>query len=344
VPDVEQWLDDLDLRQYAQTFVKNGVDSRALRYLTEQDLQDLGVLLGHRRILMAAIAKLAGQDAGVASDTTEPGASTRDEAERRQLTVMFCDLVGSTALSTELDVEDYRELIRTFHDICATVVARYDGFLAKFMGDGLLAYFGYPVAHDDDAPRAARAALDVVTEATRLEFLPGRHPAVRIGIATGEVVVGDLVVHGVTEAASVLGATPNLAARLQGVANANEIVVSDTTRRRLRDGFVVDDLGELALKGIREPIRAWRINGLAEPSIDGGGDIPFVGRRDALATIANAWERAQSGKFEIIQVVGQPGIGKSRLVREFIAHGLEANANTIIWTCSPYHRNTPCTF
>jgi class 3 adenylate cyclase/tetratricopeptide (TPR) repeat protein len=341
VPDVEQWLDDLDLRQYAQTFVKNGVDSRALRYLTEQDLQDLGVLLGHRRILMAAIAKLAGQNAGVASDAGEPGASIRDEAERRQLTVMFCDLVGSTALSTELDVEDYRELIRTFHDICANAVARYDGFLAKFMGDGLLAYFGYPAAHDDDAQRAARAALDVVTEATRLEFLPGRHPAVRIGIATGEVVVGDLVVHGVTEAASVLGATPNLAARLQGAANANEIVVSDTTRRRLRDGFVVDDLGELALKGIREPIRAWRIKGLAEPSIDAGGAIPFVGRRDALAKIAKAWERAQSGKFEIIQVVGQPGIGKSRLVREFIALDLEAKANTIIWTCSPYHRNSP---
>src|SRR5260370_4342265 len=184
VPDVEQWLDDLDLRQYAQTFVKNGVDSRALRYLTEQDLQDLGVLLGHRRILMGAIGKLAGQDAGVASDAREPGASTRDEAERRQLTVMFCDLVGSTALSTELDVEDYRELIRTFHDICANAVARYDGFLAKFMGDGLLAYFAYPVAHDDAAQRAAPPALDVVTEPTRPELLPARQPPVRLGLST----------------------------------------------------------------------------------------------------------------------------------------------------------------
>src|SRR5258708_31248928 len=189
--DVERWLNDLGLRQYAEAFVENGVDRRALRHLTEQDLRDLGVLLGHRRVLLAAIAKLPEENA--------------DEAERRQLTVMFCDLVGSTALSTQLDVEDYRELIRTFHDICANVVARYDGFLAKFMGDGLLAYFGYPVAHDDDAPRAARAALDVVTEATRLEFLPGRRPAVRIGIATGEAVRGDLVVHGVTEAASAMG-------------------------------------------------------------------------------------------------------------------------------------------
>src|SRR5260370_21028766 len=203
------------------------------------------------------------------------------------------------------------------------------------MGGGMLACFGYQVAHDDGAQRAARAALDVVTEATRLEFLPGRHPAVRCGIARGEVVVGDLVVEGVTEAASVLGATPNLAARLQGVANANEIVVSDTTRRRLRDGFVVDDLGELALKGIREPIRAWRIKGLAEPSVDASGDIPFVGRQDALPKIAKAWERAQSGKFEIMQAVRPPGLGKSRLVREFIAHGLEAKATTIIWPCSP---------
>src|SRR5260370_29883556 len=171
--DVERWLDDLGLRQYAQAFIENGVDGRALRHLTEQDLRDLGVLLGHRRILLAAIAKLVERDARDATDTVGSSTLTANEAERRQLTVMFCDLVGSTALSTQLDVEDYRELIRRFHDTCSEVLTHYDGFVAKFMGDGLLGYFGYPSAHDDDAQRAALAALDLVAEPTHLEFLPG---------------------------------------------------------------------------------------------------------------------------------------------------------------------------
>ena len=339
MPDVERWLGDLGLRQYAQAFLDNGVGWQALHHLTEQDLRDLGVLLGHRRVLLAAIAKLADQDARGAAAHATSGGFAGEEAERRQLTVMFCDLVGSTALSAQLDVEDYRELIRTFHETCADIVARYDGFVAKFMGDGLLAYFGYPVGHDDDAPRAARAALDIVAEATRLEFLPGCRLAVRIGIATGEVVVGDLVVQGVTEEAAVLGVTPNLAARLQGAANENEIVVSDATRRRLREGFAVDDLGVLMLKGIREPTRAWRINGLADSVSDPGSAIPFVGREDALARLAKAWQQAQSGRLEIIQVTGQAGIGKSRLVREFVARWPDADA--ITWTCSPFHRSTP---
>ena len=310
-----------------------------LYHLTEQDLRDLGVLLGHRQVLLAAIAKLSDQDARGATAHATSGGFVGEEAERRQLTVMFCDLVGSTALSAQLDVEDYRDLIRTFHETCADIVARYDGFVAKFMGDGLLAYFGYPVGHDDDAPRAARAALDIVAEATRLEFLPGCRLAVRIGIATGEVVVGNLVVQGVTEEAAVLGVTPNLAARLQGAANENEIVVSDATRRRLREGFAVDDLGVLMLKGIREPTRAWRINGLAKSVSDPGSAIPFVGREDALARLAKAWQQAQSGRLKIIQVTGQAGIGKSRLVREFVARSPDADA--IAWTCSPFHRSTP---
>src|SRR6202043_2834272 len=148
MPDVERWLGDLGLRQYAQAFLDNGVGWQALHHLTEQDLRDLGVLLGHRRVLLAAVAKLADQDARGAAAHATSGGFAGEEAERRQLTVMFCDLVGSTALSAQLDVEDYRDLIRTFHETCADIVARYDGFVAKFMGDGLLAYFGYPVGHD----------------------------------------------------------------------------------------------------------------------------------------------------------------------------------------------------
>jgi len=337
--DVEQWLDDLGLGQYARTFIENGVDRRALSHLTEQDLRDLDVLLGHRRILLAAIAKLPERDASAAADTAEPRPFTADEAERRQLTVMFCDLVGSTALSTQLDAEDYRELIRRFHDTCAEVIARYDGFVAKFMGDGLLAYFGYPIAHDDDAHRATRAALEIVAAIRHLEFLPARRLAVRLGIATGEVVVGALIVQGMTEEAAVLGATPNLAARLQGAANENEIVVSDATRRRLRGGFAIHDLGMLKLKGIEELTRVWRVNGLAEPVADPGTTIPFIGREDALARLAEAWQRVQLGRLEIVQVIGQPGIGKSRLVREFIAR--LHDVDTIVWTCTPFHGNTP---
>ena len=339
MPDVERWLGELGLRQYAQAFLDNGVDWQALHHLTEQDLRDLGVLLGHRQLLLAAIARLAGQQARAAPAPAGSVGPAGEEAERRQLTVMFCDLVGSTELSARLDVEDYRDLIRTFHETCAAIVARYDGFVAKFMGDGLLAYFGYPVGHDDDAPRAARAALDTVAEATRLEFLPDCRLAVRIGIATGEVVVGDLVVQGVTEEAAVLGATPNLAARLQAAAGENEIVVSDATRRRLRHGFAAHDLGMLALKGIREPTRAWRVDGLANSVSDPAGVVPFVGREDALARLAAAWQQARSGRLEIVQLTGQAGIGKSRLLREFVARSPDADA--ITWACSPFHRSTP---
>ncbi len=255
------------------------------------------------------------------------------------MTVMFCDLVGSTALSTQLDAEDYRELIRGFHDTCAEVIARYDGFVAKFMGDGLLAYFGSPIAHDDDAHRGTRAALEIVAATKHLEFLPDRRLAVRVGIATGEVVVGDLVVQGMTEEAAVLGATPNLAARLQGAATENEIVVSDATRRRLRGGYTIDDLGMLKLRGIEEPTRAWRVSGLADPVSDHTPTTSFIGREDALARLAEAWEHVQQGRLEIVQIFGQPGIGKSRLVREFI--GRLRDVDAIVWTCSPFHGNTP---
>ena len=191
MPDIERWLDELGLGQYRKAFVENGIDGRALPYLTDVDLQSLGVLLGHRRILLAEIANLGKQVTGPPPQRPPGG-----EAERRQLTVMFCDLVGSTALSGELDVEDYRELIRTFHDGCAEAVARYEGYLAKVLGDGLLVYFGYPAAHDDDAHRAVHAALDILAMSTDCEFLAGRHPSVRIEIASGEVVVGDLVLQG----------------------------------------------------------------------------------------------------------------------------------------------------
>ncbi|MBV9974485.1 MAG: AAA family ATPase [Hyphomicrobiales bacterium] len=338
MPDVENWLDGLGLGQYRKAFVENGIDERALPHLTDIDLQSLGVLLGHRRILLAEIALLSKHVTGAASGTQPSSMVVGGEAERRQLTVMFCDLVGSTALSGELDAEDYRELIRTFHDGCAEAVARYGGYLAKVLGDGLLVYFGYPAAHDDDAHRAVRAALDILAISTGRECLAGDHPSVRIGIASGEVVIGDLVLQGTVEAASALGAIPNLAARLQGMAPPNGILLSEPTRRRLGDGYVMEDVGQIALKGIRDPVQAWHVKGISEPPAEIGG-TPFVGREDALGLVTSAWLRAATGKLQIVHVIGQAGIGKSRLVREFCARTSDVVA--LRWLCSPYHGNTP---
>ncbi len=324
--DTAQWLSDIGLGQYITAFTKNGVDGRALPYLTEQDLREMGVLLGHRRVLLAAIAALSA-----------PAAAS--EAERRSLTVMFCDLVGSTRLSSRLDVEDYRQIIGTYQRACADVIAGHDGYLAKYMGDGLLVYFGYPVAHDDDARRAVHAARAIVAAMPALDVPTDEPLAVRIGIATGEVVVGDVVGHGAAEERTVLGATPNLAARLQAIAGENDIVVSDTTRQLLHDDFAVADLGTHALKGIPGATQAWRITGLALREHAAPDTTPFVGRTQELAQVRDAWTRAAAGHLEAIAVIGQPGIGKSRFVAE-VAADLRPAA-TLALSCSALHRNTP---
>ncbi len=329
--DVGAWLANLGLEQYAATFRANGIDRRALPLLTDRDLDSLGVALGHRRVLLAAIA---GETAG-----REPMPPTKaGEPERRPITVMFCDLVGSTSLSAELDVEDYRDLIRGYQDICAGIVARYDGYLARFMGDGALVYFGYPHAHEDDARRTVRAALDVLAAVSALQA-DGNRLAVRIGIATGEVVVGDLIGEGAAEELTALGVTPNLAARLQSHAAPGQILVSDATRQRLRDAFALADLGPLSLKGMAEPVRAWRIEGLRSPAAGPAVRTPFVGRRHDLARLEAAWQQARTGRLEVLHLTGPPGIGKSRLVDEFAA-GV-ADGETLTWGCSALDHNTP---
>ncbi len=337
--DISGWLGALGLERYADIFAENGVDMRALPFLTDQDLAEMGVLLGHRRILLAAISTLGARQAPVPAAAAPPPDESFLEGERRTLTVMFCDLVGSTELSTRLDVEDYRTLIRTYQETCAVAVARYDGYIAKYMGDGLLVYFGYPVAHDDDARRAVRAALDIVTDVQALTTLPDRHLAVRIGIATGETVVGDVLGEGEAGERSVLGMTPNLAARLQGVAGANEIIVSEATRRRLREGFALTDLGVLSLKGIAEPTQAWRIDYVAEIGPASRPELPFVGRGDILDKLDAAWSLARKGAAQVIHVTGEPGTGKSRLILEFESRLDGADVET--WRCSAFQLNTP---
>src|SRR5262245_4342495 len=221
--DVAEWLASLYLGEYAQRFAENGIDLSVLRDLTEQDLKDLGVLLGHRRKILRAIAELDGVTPAPTETATEP--VRRDEAERRHLTVMICDLVGSTALSARLDPEDMGDVIDAYHPACARITRTYDGFLAEFRGDGVLAYFGYPIAHEDDAERTVRAGLDIIAAIARLETRVAEPLAVRIGIATGLVVIGDLSREGALREHAVVGEAPNLAARLQGLAEPGTIVV-----------------------------------------------------------------------------------------------------------------------
>jgi class 3 adenylate cyclase len=261
--DIRTWLESIGLGQYADAFEANDIDMDLLRQIDDQALRDLGMTsAGHRLRIRNGIAKLtpAAVPEVNLSATTPKHETTVASAERRQLTVMFCDLVGSTALSGKLDPEEMREVIRAYQDACSGPVARYDGFIAKFMGDGILAYFGFPRAHEDDAERAVRAGLDIVAAVGRLRALEPLR--VRIGVATGLVVVGDLIGEGTSQEQAVVGDTPNLAARLQALAEPGTIVVAGSTRRLLGDLFKLRDLGRQELKGFAEPVNAWAVEGV----------------------------------------------------------------------------------
>jgi class 3 adenylate cyclase len=240
------------MSEYAQRFAENGIGIAALRHLTDQDLKAIGVLLGHRRIMLAAIAELARAAEPVAQPVVGSEARPRDGAERRQVTVMFSDLVGSTALSAAMDPEDLREVISAYQNCVAETVRRFGGFVAKYMGDAVLAYFGYPQAHEDDADRAVRAGLEAIAAVGGLKSsVPLK---TRVGIATGLVVVGDLIGSGEAQERGIVGETPNLAARLQGIAEPNAVVIAESTRRLLGDLFDLEDLGRKDLKGIAGPV------------------------------------------------------------------------------------------
>src|SRR3984957_20308925 len=282
--DVVDWLRTLGLERYEAAFRENDVDAELLPTLTADDLKDLGVTsLGHRRRLLQAIAKLRddGAPPPPAVSVADDHPATTPTGERRQLTVMFCDLVGSTALSEKLDPEELRSLLHAYRTVCGDVIARYDGFVARYVGDGLLTFFGWPTAHEEDAERAVRAALEIVLtvkQASSTEAL-----SVRIGIATGPVVVGEPAGVG-DQSKLAVGSTPNLAARLQGLATADQIVIAASTRRLVGNAFELSDLGEHDLKGIAEPVHVWRVEcALAtesrfDASRGAGALTPLVGR------------------------------------------------------------------
>src|SRR6267143_2877259 len=263
--DVAAWLRGLGLEQYARAFRDNDVDGEVLPELTADALISIGVTsVGHRRKLLAAIAALRTEPptaAPAASATSAPISPPTIDAERRQLTVMFGDLVGSTELSARLDPEDLRAVIGAYHRCCAGVIERNGGFVAKYMGDGVLAYFGYPRADEHDAERAVRAGLELVEAVAALDTPADAPVQVRVGIATGLVVVGDLIGEGAAQEQSVVGETPNLAARLQAIAEPGTVAIAATTRRLIGSLFEYRDLGAIALKGFAENVPAWQVLG-----------------------------------------------------------------------------------
>ena len=258
--DIAAWLRGLGLEQYEPAFRANEIDEKVLPSLTSEDLREIGVvLIGHRRWLLNAIAALGTEPPVVTKSPASRGSPAPANAERRQLTVMFCDLVGSTALSSRLDPEDLREVVAAYHGAVAKIVAGFDGFVSRYMGDGLLVYFGYPKAHEDDPERAVRAGLDAIG---RLDVQSVKLQA-RVGIATGLVVVGDLIGEGSAQEESVVGQTPNLAARLQALAEPNAVVIAAGTRRLVGDLFEYRDLGATEVKGLAGPVPAWQYCGQA---------------------------------------------------------------------------------
>jgi class 3 adenylate cyclase/predicted ATPase len=345
--DVAAWLHGLGLEEYTSAFRVNAVDGEVLRELTADDLKDLGVtLVGHRRKLLAGIAALGKEPSTIAqsaaSATSAPASPPTIDAERRQLTVMFCDLVGSTALSTRHDPEDLRELIGDYHREVAETVSRFDGFVAKYMGDGVLIYFGYPQAHEDDAERAVRAGLAVIEAIGRL---PAREDlSVRLGIATGLAVVGDLIGEGAAQERGVIGETPNLAARLQALAAPKTLIIAEATRRQIGGLFDLEDLGPQALAGFGERQRAWRVLGesgeVSRFEAFRSGETPLVGREEEIELLVRRWQHAQSGEGRVVLISGEPGIGKSRLTAALSKH-IEAEPHTRLrYFCSLHHQDS----
>lgn len=346
---ISSWLETNGLAKHVDLFVENEIDFDVLETITADDLEKLGVPLGARKRILKAISEFSkAPPSGVnESSKTLPPGGLKGEAERRQLTVMFCDLIDSTALSKRLDVEVFRDLILSFQNLCEQAVYKFDGYVARVFGDGLLIYFGYPQAHEDDVERAARAAialLEALAARSTLEHTPTIE--VRIGIATGSVVVGDIVGSGAAQESTVLGDTPNLAARLQSIATPNAIVVCDVTRRLLGSGFSMIDLGAQTLKGLDKPVPAWRLTGALEEinRFERTRGLPttgMVGRNEELRVMEERWRQVQIGEGQVVYLSGEAGIGKSRLISAFQSE-LEAGAYMgITYQCSPFHSSTP---
>ena len=339
---IAEWLAKIDLERYAAAFAENDIDVAVLPHLTDADLEKVGVSLGHRRKMLAAIAELGGA-VPASPHPALTGRKPQDAAERRQVTVMFSDLVGSTALSARMDPEDLREVISTYQKCVAEMVRRFGGFVAKYMGDGVLVYFGYPEAHEDDAESAVRAGLELIAAVAGLKT---RAPLqTRVGIATGLVVVGDLIGSGEAQERGIVGETPNLAARLQALAEPNTVVIAEATRKLLGNLFELEDLGAKDLKGIAGPVRAWVA--LRASSAEGrfealhaSGLTALVGREEEIELLLRRWARAKSGEGQVVLLSGEAGIGKSRLTAALLERLAGEPHTRLRYFCSPQHTDS----
>jgi class 3 adenylate cyclase/tetratricopeptide (TPR) repeat protein len=343
---IADWLQKLDLGQYAQRFAENDVDFAILADLTDQDLKEIGVAsLGHRRQLLRAITELKGGEKGTPKPATEYIApvTPHDTAERRQVTVMFADLVGSTALSARMDPEDLREVIAAYRKCTAETVRHLGGFVSQYLGDGVLVFFGYPQAHEDDAERAVRAGLQLVAAVASLRTRASLQT--RVGIATGLVVVGEMTDAGGPQERGITGETPNLAARLQSIAEPNSVVIAESTRRLLGNLFELEDLGTQDLKGIAGPVRVWaalRPSSAAShfEALHGTTLTDLVGREEELELLLRRWSKAKTGEGQVVLLSGEPGIGKSRLTAALLEAIAPEPHTRLRDFCSPQHTDS----
>jgi class 3 adenylate cyclase/tetratricopeptide (TPR) repeat protein len=349
MPKINDWLSQLALEKYIDAFSEAEVDFDTLPELTEDDLKELGLPIGPRRKVLGAIRRLGLEGApadateSVAGEKTGPASvAPQSDAERRHLTVMFVDLVGSTEMASKVDPEEMRDVITNYQNTIAGVVARFEGFVAKFMGDGVLCYFGWPRANEDDAERAVRAGLAMISAVQQMTDPHGQPLAARVGIATGVVIVGDLIGSGATQEAAVVGETPNLAARLQGLAEPNQVVLPKETQILLGDIFEVRPLGGHSLKGISGEVEAFAIIGeMARESRfaarQSGMLTPIVGREQELGLLRDGWMKAKAGDGQFIVITGEAGIGKSRITQAAIDEIAQQDHIRVTFQCSPYH-------
>ncbi|MGD8478265.1 MAG: adenylate/guanylate cyclase domain-containing protein, partial [Burkholderiales bacterium] len=331
---LQDWLRAVGLGQYSDKFHANGIDLDVVANLNDADLRELGLNLGDRKRFLAAVS---GAEAKQADSATRLGSSVVD-SERRQLTVMFCDLVGYTELASRVDPEVLQDIVRAYEDTCAAAITRYEGYVFQRLGDGIVAFFGYPLAHEDEADRAIRAGLDILDSLSALEVPEVERLSVRIGIAAGMVVVTS------TEKGAV-GETMNLASRLQSVAPVNAVVVSERVRRLAGGSFEYEDMGEQSLKGINQPTHAFRILGTSNTAsrfeaAHGARLTPLVGRDLELGVLLDRWARAREGEGQVVLLGGEPGIGKSRIL-DALRERLESQgAKALRFQCSPYYINS----
>src|SRR5215831_12025749 len=344
--DIAEWLGRQGLGQYAQTFAENNIDYSVLPALTEDDLEKLGITLGHRKKLLRAIDAVWGtrqerdttKVARTGAEATSP--VQHREAEFRQITVMFCDLVGSTQLSEKLDPEDLQKIIDSYRRECSTAIRRYGGEVARYLGDGVLAFFGWPYAHEDDAPRAVHAALEIVSVVTKIS--ESVTLACRVGVCSGPVVVGEIRNSTASWSMDAVGETPNIAARLQTLAEPNTVLISESTRRLVSAVFDLQDLGPQELKGVTEAVHVYRVLGAKSAgsrfeAAHSGSLTPLIGRSSELSLLLDRWKKVKEGDGQVILLSGIPGVGKSRLLHELKSHIQQEPHILLHYQCSPYH-------